>query len=436
LHIAIPAHWRFLFLTCPAGKFALISIPTNAILIPPEKSRLLLAGLFQPKTYSSRVRKMETPVKRIELHIVIGCADARDISAAFNDALNAQKAQEAVNSTFIDFQRMSVAGTFMTPEIIAELKAHIQEKMQEYYKYYRQSLSIEIFIHVTAHGNGVLKEGCNHSRKTYHDIKIEDSAFNCGMMHAQDVAMEMEEMLLANKAMLEYGLKGKRTQIRIETEEDIETLMKRAYGHNGTIAGNWVKSIVNLCTHPYEQKKVLRQALDADPTFANLRIRITAGVQNYQTSDYFRVDGNTHLDTFLDKVYQRVRKDGQPDMVARISKQKPVLGLFHHSSISQSRATAVKNYFGNEKYSAGQVFAIGSMNLRDYFRTFGPYKSAGFFYGVKHLGLLNWVVMGRTLDEAEEMRERILSDPLMSYFVREFKVRLVAMDTNGQRLSS
>jgi hypothetical protein len=378
---------------------------------------------------------MEAPVKRVELHIVIGCADARDISAAFNDALNTQMAQEAANGTFIDFQRMSVAGTFMTPEIVAELKAHIQEKMKEYYKYYRENLPIEIFVHVNAHGNAVLKEGHKRSGKTYHDIRIEDSAFNCGMMHAQDVAIEMEEMLLSNKALLEYGLKGKRTQIRIETEEDIETLMKKAYGHNGTIASNWIKSIVNLRTHPYEQKKLLREALDADPTFANLRIRITAGVQNYQTSDYFRVDGNTHLDTFLDKVYQRVRNNGQPDMSARTSKQKPVLGLFHHSSISQSRATAVRNYFGNEQYSAGQVFAIGSTNLSDYFRTFGPYKSAGFFYGVKHLGLHNWVVMGRTLAEAEEMRERILTDPLMSYFIREFKVKLVGMDTNGQRLT-
>jgi hypothetical protein len=379
---------------------------------------------------------METPIKNVELHIVIGCADARDISAAFNEALKAQMEQETASGTLIDFQRMSVAGTFMTPEIVAELKAHIQEKMKEYFKYSKQALPIEIFIHVNAHGNAMLKEGRHYSGKTYHDIKVEDSAFNCGMMHAQDVAMEMEEMLLSNKAVLEFGLKGKRTQISVQTEEDIETLMKRAYGHNGTIAGNWVKNIANLCTHPYEQKKALRQALDADPTFANLRIRITAGVQNYQTSDYFRVDGNAHLDTFLDKVYQRVRKNGQPDTAARTSKQKPVLGLFHHSSISQSRATAVKHYFGNEIYSAGQVFAIGSMNLPDYFRTFGPYKSTGFFYGVKHLGLLNWVVMGRTLDEAEEMRERILSDPLMSYFVREFKVKLVGMDKNGLRLSS
>jgi hypothetical protein len=379
---------------------------------------------------------MENLVKGVELHIVIGCSDARDISAAFNEALDAQKAEEAASGTLVDFQRMSVAGTFVTPDIVAELKAHIQDKMKEYYRYYERNLPIEIFIHVNAHGNAVLKEGHQYSGKTYHDLKIEDSAFNCGMMHAQDVALEMEEMLLSKKAVLEYGLKDKRTQIRIETEEDIETLMKKAYGHNGTIAGNWVKSIVNLCTHPYEQKKVLRRALDEDPMFANLRIRITAGVQNYQTSDYFRVDGNTHLDTFLDKVYQRVRKDGQPDTAARISKQKPVLGLFHHSSISQSRATAVKNYFGNEKYSAGQVFAMGGMNLSDYFRTFGPYKSTGFFYGVKHLGLLNWIVMGRTLDEAAEMRERVLNDPLMSYFVREFKVSLVGMDANGQRLYS
>jgi hypothetical protein len=379
---------------------------------------------------------MESSVKKVELHIVIGCADARDISSAFNDALTAQKEQEMKEGKLIDFQRMSVAGTFMTPEIVAEVKTIIQEKVRDYFEYYKTGCPIDIFVHVTSHGNANLKQGHTHSGKSYHDITIGESSFNCGMMHAREVAMEMEEMLLANKAVLEYGLKGKRTQIRIESEEDIETLMKKAYGHNGTIAGNWVRSIVNISTHAYSQKKVLREALDADPAFANLRIKITAGVQNYQTSDYFRVDGNTHLHTFLDEVYERVRKTGQPDQVSRIAKQKPVLGLFHHSGVQQSRATAVKNYFGSQKYSAGQVFAIGSVNLPDYFRTFGPYKSAGFFYGIKHLGLTTWVVMGRNLKETEEMKERILSDPLMGYFVKEMGVKLVAMDATGQKLNA
>jgi hypothetical protein len=30
----------------------------------------------------------------------------------------------------------------------------------------------------------------------------------------------------------------------------------------------------------------------------------------------------------------------------------------------------------------------------------------------------------------------MLSDPLMSYFVREFNVKLVGMDSNGERLPS
>ncbi|MFA6907376.1 MAG: hypothetical protein WC263_00955, partial [Candidatus Micrarchaeia archaeon] len=222
-------------------------------------------------------------IKKIELHIVVGCADARDVSAAFYTALNEQREEELKEGTLVDFQRMSVAGTFVTYGIIDEIKSHIQDKMREYYPYYKAGVPIDIFVHLTAHGNVVLKKGRLHSTRSYHDIEVEDAPFNCGMIHAQEVALEMEGMLLAKRAVLEYGLRGKRHQLRIETEEDVETLMKRAYGHNGTIAGNWVKSIVNLCTHAYEQKKILRQSLYSDPTFENLKITLTAGVKNYHT---------------------------------------------------------------------------------------------------------------------------------------------------------
>lgn len=374
-------------------------------------------------------------IKRIELHIVVGCADARDISAAFYSALNEQREEELKNGTLIDFQRMSVAGTFVTYGIIDEIKAHIQDKMREYFEYYKAGLPIDIFVHLTAHGNVMLKQGRLHSTRSYHDIEVLDAPFNCGMIHGQEVALEMESMLLDRRAVLEYGLRGKRHSIRIETEEDVETLMRRAYGHNGTIAGNWVKSIVNICTHAYEQKKVLRQSLDSDPTFENLKIVLTAGVKNYHTNEYYRVDGNTHLNTFLDLVYDKVRKNGRVQDDSHTQKQNPSLGMFHHSAIQQARALGVKYFLGMDKYNVGQVFAIGSMNVPDYFKSFGPYKNAGFFYGVKHLGLRTWIVMGRDLEEAKKMQERILNDPLMSYFVKEFEVKLLVMDKDGKRLN-
>ena len=376
--------------------------------------------------------KMDETVKKVELHIVVGCADARDISAAFNDALAERMEQEFKNGTLIDFQRMSVAGSFMTAEIINEIKTQIQDQLKEYYQYYKAGLPLDIFVHVTTHGNAVLKAGRSRSTRSYHDIEILESQFSCGMTHAQEVAIELEEMLLRKKSVLEYGLKGKRKQIRIETEEDIEKLMKNAYGHDGTVAGNWVKSIVNIRTHAYEQKKILRRAFDTDPTFANLGIMITAGVKNYLSNEYFRVDGITHLTTFIDTVYEQVRKNDQKkDKSSRTGPQNPVLGLLHHSAVQQARATAVKHFFGSETYSAGQVYAIGSMNLPDYYKTFGPYKVVGFFYGVKHLGLLEWVVMGRDAKETGEMQERIMNDPLMGYIVKEFSVKLVTMDPEG-----
>ena len=388
-----------------------------------------------PGQPGGQVGLMESNIKKIEVHIVVGCADARDVSAAFYSALEEQRKEELQRGTLIDFQRMSVAGTFVTPGIIDEIKSDIQDKMREYYSYYKAGVPIDIFVHLTAHGNVMLKKGRLHSTRSYHDIEILDAPFNCGMIHAQEVALEMEEMLLSRRAVLEYGLRGNRHQIRIETEESIETLMRQAYGHNGTIAGNWVKSIVNLCTHAYEQKKVLRQSLDSDPTFENLKIVLTAGVKNYHTNEYYRVDGNIHLNTFLDLVYDKVRKSGLTQDGAHTQKQNPSLGMFYHSSIQQARALGVKYQLGIDQYNVGQVFAIGSMNVPDYFKTFGPYKNAGFFYGVKHLGLRTWIVMGRDLNEAEKMLYRIINDPLMGYFVKEFDVKLIAMDKDGKRLS-
>ena len=43
--------------------------------------------------------------------------------------------------------------------------------------------------------------------------------------------------------------------------------------------------------------------------------------------------------------------------------------------------------------------------------------------------------MGRDLKEAEKIRERILNDPLMGYFVKEFDVQLIGMDKEGKRLA-
>ena len=137
---------------------------------------------------------------------------------------------------------------------------------------------------------------------------------------------------------------------------------------------------------------------------------------------------------FLDSVYESVRSKKLAQDKAHLRGRIRCWAFFHHSSIQQARAVAVKNFFGSESYSAGKVLAIGSMNLSDYFRTFGPYKVAGFFFGVKHLGLLEWVVMGRTTKESEEMHERVTWDTAHGLFREGIRGEgLIAMDSDGQR---
>ncbi|VVC01045.1 Uncharacterised protein [uncultured archaeon] len=379
------------------------------------------------------MKPMEPKVEQIRVEIIAGCSDARDVSDAFNNAKDARVAAERKEGILVDIQRLSIPGVFATGEVIAEVKTLIFDKAKQLYSYSIQGVPVDYYVHMMAHGNAALKPGRTHETMSYQDIEIKEAAFNCGMMNAKKLALEFEALLLSEKPNLTFGLNSKSQRIQVATEADLERLMQKAHNHNGTPAGNWVKSIENLATHPYEQKKIMRAVMDADPALKHLQVHITAGVQNYATNEYYRVDGNTSLRSTIDLIYQDMRKAGvSHDQEHRVAKQKPELLLFHHSSIHNARATAVERVFGDKKYGAGQVFAIGGANAGDHIRLFGPYKTIGFYYGghSEHLGLQTWAVMGRGRDETERMCTRLHNDPLVGFIIRHFGIKLekIAVD--------
>ena len=376
--------------------------------------------------------------KEIQVHIIAGCSDSRDISDAFNHAKDKRVEYEKKNGRLIDIQRPSVPGVFATPEIIGEIKTLIFRKMSDYYAHIvERKKPIEFFVHMTSHGAARLKEGRTYGAFSYQDIEVdtrETVAFNCGMTKAKKVMGDFEELLIAEKPYLEWGINEKRQRIQIKSESDLEHVMKLAHNWDGTPASNWVQPVTKIETHPYEQKKILRRAIDGDRDLKHLQVHITAGVQNYETNEYYRVDGNVHLKTVFDEIYEDIRHNGKSseDHKNRTLKQKPSILLFHHSGINNARAIAVRTIYGDEKGTAGEVFAIAGANAHDHTRLYPWTKVTGGamslmeeYFSIKQVGSF-----GRTEQEAMQIYSRMCQDPFIGFMLRYFKpkVELLAVD--------
>lgn len=378
------------------------------------------------------MKKIDPLVEQVQVHIIAGCSDGRDISSVFNEAreevIDSKKSQKVL----VDMQRLSIPGVFATSEVIGEIKTTLFGKENEYFHYRNSGKDVSFFVHMMAHGNAVLKEGRDRSTFNYHDIEIMHSDFNCGMTGAQKLAKEFEALLLAEKPTIHFRVDGRKQEIQIVDESSIEKFMMEAHGFNGTIAGNWIKSIVDLSMHPYEQKKILRTALHADSATRKLGVHITAGVQNYGTSEYFRVDGNTHLITVVDEIYEKIRERGVPEeeKKKRTDKQKPKILLFHHGDIENARARSIEEYSGGGPYSGGDAFAVAGINAADHSREFGPYKTDGFYYAMapNHLNLAkDFVVAGRTKDETKKMVARLHNSGLVKTMINLFDAKIHPM---------
>ncbi len=371
----------------------------------------------------------DTKAKNAEVHVIVGCADSRDIPKSHNEAMAELTEKYAEKGTIIEVARIAAAGTFITHEIRGEIKSIVFHSMHQYMDL--QGIQPDIYIHVASHGNASLREGADGRKFSYLDIQIKPNCpTNCGMTHAQEAVKVLEDVILAEKPTFTYG----KFSMKIKTGENLETFMKMVHNHDGTMAGNWVRSIDDIPAHAYEQKKILRQTIDSDTALKHLGIRLTAGVQNYHENQYYRVDANTHLHTFFDKTFELARKKDEQksgnEQTGRTAIQNPKYGLFHQSDVHNAREAAITLLDGSA-YSAGQVFAMGGKNLADYFRLFGPYKVTGFFYGVANLGLKEWGVLCKTENDAFKATLRLSQDPIMGFIINTYNVKLVPMTPTG-----
>ncbi len=363
-----------------------------------------------------------------EVHILLGCADARDLNQVQLDTTSEYIQKYAEKGIHIEMRIIRIAGSFVSRESLNDIKRTIEINQRETYNDYEKT---EYYVHIQTHGH--LDE---HSNKDYvshiYEMNIvPGSPLNCGMLEAATVGIEIEQMLLEERPIIETP----NDIFRISADEDIQRLLREIYAHEGYLAGDWIRSIDKLRTHPRLQKSILEQAIREDPALMRLPIKITAGIQDYSIHGLIRLDNGVPKAPFWDEVQREIRRRSEKkkaELSLQSQKQKPYAGLISLADPEKtSRKLAARYYFDLKQienkgaYLANTVFNIAGSGFDLPYSPFGPYANAGFFYSVKHLNLTDQMVMGYDDDQTERMMQKIAKDPIMSLTVKKFGVNLI-----------
>jgi hypothetical protein len=373
---------------------------------------------------------MQKNNRQQELHILIGCADARDLNQVQLDAVAHQRLLFEEKGIDVEVQVLRVAGSFVTDDVVADIKRTIEKNQRENYSKYADT---HYYVHIQTHGHLTEDSNRNYVSEVYQIDIVQGSNLNCGMLGATGVGVEIEQMLIEEG--LEYDTPC--GHFKVENLQGILRLLKDVYAFDGYLAGDWIRSIDYLRTHPRAQRAKLVKAFQQDRDLNRLRIQITAGIQDYSIHGLIRVDGGEPKVAFWDNLQAEIReKNERPSetVIQQAQKQQPYAGLISTSDPqATSRILAANYYLGLkgiicDQYLPNSIFNIagGSFDLPE--SPFGPYTIAGFFYAVKHLGLTDQMVMG--YDEAQMCRmvQKIHRDPIMNLIVQKFNVNLMPIN--------
>jgi hypothetical protein len=370
-----------------------------------------------------------------QIHILIGCADARDLNQIQLDAIE-HVTDEFKKKRDIDVEMhvIRAAGSFVTPDVVMDIKRTFEQVQRGVADL---NVPIYYFVHIQTHGH--LTEDSNDSYISHvHDLKIVDgSPLNCGMLNASSVGVEIEKMIVEEKPEIE--VRGKR--FRIYNDTKIKMLLTEVYAYEGYLAGDWITSIDLLRTHPRHQRTVLEKAIEHDPELKMLNIQITCGIMDYAIHALIRVDDGEPEVDFWDSVQAYIRKHVTSDrqakdlLIAQSQKQKPLAGLLSMSDPRQASRIDAANFYMDLKgikhsgdYLPNTLFAMTGTSFDIPHTPFGPYVIAGFFYAVKHLKLYDQMVMGYDVNQTGRIMAKIKNDPLMNMIVKKFNVNLIPVN--------
>ena len=367
-------------------------------------------------------------ILKSELHILISCSDARDMSQLHIDAIDEMKLKYKEADTEIQFHSIRVPGCFITDEVLTDIKQAIEKHL----RIAKEITDTRYYIHIQSHGHLTDDSSKEYISHVYQMKIVEGSPLNCGMLNATPVGMEIEKMLVEEQP--EITIEGKKLLINSDTK--IKQLLHEVYAYEGFLAGDFIKSIDYLRTHPRTQRTKLERALRNDAELKLLDIKITSGIQDYSIHGLIRVDDGDPAVPFWDDVQLLIRKkisEGgrASEMMNHMDAlQKPlaVLWCMSNRNISQ-RAEAVDSYLKQnglkttDDFLPNIVFNMTGCSLDISATPFGPYIIAGFYFSIKYLGLTNHIILGDTNEEAERMIQKILNDPIMNLIAKKFNVQ-------------
>jgi hypothetical protein len=372
-------------------------------------------------------------IKERQIHILIGCADARDLSQVQLDAVSNTTLTFREKGIDVDMHVIRAAGSFVTPDIVMDIKRTFEEAQRNN----DSNVPMRYFVHIQTHGH-LTEDSNDHYISHVHDLHIvEGSPLNCGMLNASAVGVEIEQLLVAEKPEIE--VKGK--MYKIVNDTSIKMLLREVYAHDGYLAGDWITSIDLLRTHTRHQRTLLEKAIAGDPELKVLDIQITCGIQDYAIHSLIRVDGGEPHVPFWDTVQLENRKHAQNDrnknevLINQSKNQTPLAGLLSMTDPKQSSRTKAANYYMTTKgishtgeYLPNILFNMTGTSFDIPHTPFGPYVIAGFYYSIKYLKLYDQMVLGYDALQTKRIMQKIKKDPLMNFFVEKFNVNLIPIN--------
>ena len=364
-----------------------------------------------------------------QIHVLVGCSDARDVGQIHLEVVEQVRAEYLTRGIRSELFVLRTPGSFVTGDVLTDL-GHIVASTQ---REFEVAGGIQYFVHVQSHGELIIAGDEKYNCGLHHLEVQSGSIFNCGMLGATRVAVDLERLVIELAPSVELG-DGR--VIRVDSEDAIRRLLRGRYGYDGYLAGDWIKSVDDLRTHARVQKAILERAVRTDPELRSLDIRVTAGIQDYGHNSYIRVDGGVPDAKFWDEGQRLINRRlaelprESIDRARQSEGQKPLVVLFAMSDIRGARSRGLARYAALTgrpitTYEPNTVFAMSGSALDLPGSPLGPYAIAGLFYAVKALGLRQILVMGNDQAQAERMILKIETDPIASLIVKHFDAKLV-----------